>query len=91
MAGMMHNEMSPPPLLLTPPAVPVSAYYVAPNDSATGPFDIATLKQMANTGQIASDSMLWKEGMAQWAKAETIEELKGIFGLMPPIPQPEQK
>ena len=91
MAGMMHNAMSPPPLPVTPPAVPVSAYYVAANDRATGPFDIATLKQMANTVQIASDSMLWKEGMAQWAKAETIEELKGIFGLMPPIPQPEQK
>ena len=51
---------------------------------AAGPFDLATLQQMAIAGQLAAASLVWKAGMAEWAKAETMEELKGIFGQVPP-------
>lgn len=30
-----------------------------------------------------------KNGMAQWAKAGTVDELKGLFTAMPPIPPTE--
>lgn len=70
-----------------PPPVPVTAYHVAINGQAAGPFDLATLQQMAIAGQFAATSLVWKTGMAEWTKAEAVEELKGILSnIIPPIP-----
>ena len=89
-AGAMETAMSGmnQPLRngITPPPVPVVAYHIAVNGQAAGPFDMTTLTQMANTGQITTDSLVWKNGMAQWAKAGTVNELKSLFTVMPPIP-----
>ncbi|MGN0476600.1 MAG: SPFH domain-containing protein [Ruminococcus sp.] len=93
MAGIMNNAMSgtnqPIQNSMTPPPIPTVLYHIAVNGQATGPFDIATLTQMANTGQITADSLVWKNGMAEWAKAGTIDELKSMFAVMPPIPPVE--
>lgn len=92
-AGAMGTAMSgmnqPLQNGMTPPPVPVVAYHIAVNGQAAGPFDIATLTQMANAGQLTADSLVWKNGMAQWAKAGTVDELKGLFITMPPIPPTE--
>lgn len=92
-AGAMGTAMSginhPLQNGMTPPPVPVVSYHIAVNGQAAGPFDIATLTQMANTGQLTADSLVWKNGMAQWAKAGTVDELKGLFTAMPPIPPTE--
>ena len=70
-----------------PPPIPTVAYHVAVNGQATGPFDISVLAQMATAGQLTADSLVWKNGMAQWAKAGTVDELKNLFtNAMPPIP-----
>ena len=82
MAGM--NTAAPGAV---PPPIPVVAYHVAINGQAAGPFDLATLKQMAVAGQFAAASLVWKPGMAEWAKAETVDELKDVLvNVMPPIP-----
>lgn len=70
-----------------PPPIPTVAYHVAVNGQATGPFDISVLTQMAAAGQLTADSLVWKNGMAQWAKAGMVDELKNLFAdTMPPIP-----
>lgn len=70
-----------------PPPIPTVAYHIAVNGQATGPFDISVLAQMATIGQLTANSLVWKIGMAQWAKAGTVEEIKGLFAnIMPPIP-----
>ena len=86
-AGTMSNAMTGmnrATLGAVPPPIPVTAYYVAINGQAAGPFDLATLQQMAIAGQFAAASLVWKAGMAQWVKAETVDELKGILGQVPP-------
>ena len=90
-AGSMNNMMSgvnqPIQNGMTPPPVPVVMYNVAVNGQATGPFDINTLQQMAMTGQFTADSLVWKAGMSEWAKAGGVAELKELFkNVMPPIP-----
>ena len=71
----------------TPPPVPVVAYHVAINGQAAGPFDLGTLQQMATAGQFTAASLVWKAGMAEWAQAETVEELNGVLSnIIPPIP-----
>lgn len=75
------------PTATTPPPIPISSYNVAVNGQATGPFDIYTLQQMAQQGQFGKNSLVWKAGMPQWVKAETVEELNALFeNIMPPIP-----
>lgn len=93
-ASAMNNMMGGINQQTTPGAVPppisVVAYHVAVNGQATGPFDISVLAQMATAGQLTADSLVWKNGMAQWAKAGTVDELKKLFAnAMPPIPPQE--
>ena len=90
-AGAMNNMMGGINQQATPgavpPPIPTAAYHVAVNGQATGPFDISVLAQMAAVRQLTADSLVWKNGMAQWAKAGTVDELKNLFAnAMPPIP-----
>lgn len=89
MGGMAQNSMVPPAMggAPVPPTPPVaSSYNVAVNGQATGPFDIPTLSQMYANGQFKPDSMVWKNGMAGWGAANTVDELKPIFNSVPPVP-----
>ena len=91
-AGSMNNIMSgmnqPVQNNMTPPPVPMVTYNVAVNGQATGPFDLATLQQMAIAGQFTGSSLVWKAGMPAWVAAETVDELKEVLAnVMPPIPQ----
>ena len=86
-ADMMNNAMSgvnqPVQPGTVPPPIPTVAYHVAINGQAAGPFDMATLQQMAANGQLTASSLVWKIGMAQWDEARAVEELHGLF---PPVP-----
>lgn len=96
-AGTMNNMMgamnqqaqsarqTPPPI--TP--MPSIMYSVAINGQATGPFDIATLRNMYMTGKFSKESLVWTAGMSGWQKARDVECLKALFCEMPPIPTPE--
>lgn len=85
MAGMMNqmgqtvqNGMN------TPPPMPNVSFFVAMNGQQTGPFNMQQLQQMAQTGQMTGQSFVWKQGMSQWATANTIPELASLFA--PPVP-----
>lgn len=92
-AGVMGNAMSGMNQAgqpgMTPPPIPVVAYHVVVNGQATGPYALNVLQQMATAGQFNADSLVWKNGMAEWVKAGTIDELKSMFVVMPPIPPVE--
>ena len=86
MKGMMAGMNQPAQQGITPPPIPTDAYHLAVNGQATGPYDLNMLRQMAKAGQFNADSLVWKNGMSEWAKAGTIDELKSMFVVMPPIP-----
>lgn len=86
MSGMGQSAQS----SAVPPPVPTTTYHVAVNGQATGPFDLSFLTQMANNGQLTADTLVWKPGMAQWAKAGTVEKLNIlIMNVTSPIPPSE--
>ena len=89
-AGMMNNAMSgvnqPVQPGVVPPPIPTVVYHVAINGQAAGPFDMATLKQMAQAGQLTATSLVWKAGMAGWEKAGVVGELNEVFTQIPPVP-----
>lgn len=93
-AGTMNGMMAPMQnmasnsQMVTPPPVPTNAYHVAVNGQPTGPYDLANLSALAASGSFTKESLVWKQGMAQWVKAGEISELSPVFAAteMPPIP-----
>jgi len=82
-AGQQAAGQTPPPL---PPAV---QFYVAQNGQQTGPFDLNTLAQQIQSGILTQASMVWKQGMKQWATASSAPELANLFAATPPpLPPP---
>ena len=65
-----------------PPPIPGTdiQFYAAINGKQTGPFDMATLRGMAQTYQINSFTLVWREGMDTWTQASLVPELAPIFG-----------
>lgn len=72
-----------------PPVPPSLQFFVAVNGQQTGPFDLSVLSQKAGSGELTRETLVWKNGMAAWTAAGSVEELKSIFGQVPP-PLPPQ-
>lgn len=74
-----------------PPPIPVERYHVVINGAAAGPFDLATLCGMATAGDLTPSSLVWKEGMADWAPVSSVAGLAVLFNsggaTPPPVPQ----
>lgn len=85
-AGTMNNMManSQPQMGMIPPPLPTTSYHIAVNGQTSGPFDRNALMQMALSGQLLPSSLVWKQGMTEWMKADSVDDLKDLF--MPPIP-----
>ena len=81
--SVMKGAMSGSGTVSTPPSVPTVVYNVAKDGKPTGPFDISKLTEMVASGELLPDSLVWKQGMATWEKASTIDDLEGLFP--PPI------
>ena len=85
LGSTLNNAMNPTNNAVTPPPIPKETYYVAVDGKPTGPYDIETLKTMIMSGNLKSDSLLWKQGMQSWEKAGNINSLQGLFP--PEIPK----
>mgnify|MGYP000117758612 CR=1 FL=1 len=89
MAGMM-NQMGQQMQqgMNTPPPPPQLQYSVSLNGQTAGPFNLAQLQQMTQSGQLTKQTHVWKTGMANWELAGNVAELQGLFATMPPPPPP---
>lgn len=74
-----------PPPLNTPPV----QWYAAINNQQAGPFSEDQLGELIMQGKVTKESLVWRQGMADWAKAGTIPELADKFLTLPP-PLPNQ-
>jgi len=70
---------------IQPPPIPGAVmFFVAAGQQQTGPFDLGTLSAKVRTGELTRDTLVWKQGMAQWLAAGTVAELANVFGATPP-------
>lgn len=84
MAGMNQPQQA---VNMAPPPIPVVSYHIAINGQTSGPFDMNTLTQMVSTGQLTATTLVWKNGMSEWSRADMVDELKVLFvNQMPPVP-----
>ncbi|WP_298478700.1 SPFH domain-containing protein [uncultured Maribacter sp.] len=77
-----QNTMAPPPI---PTQV---MYHYAVNKQQMGPVSIDRLKELFASRTINKDSLVWKQGMANWASLKDVEELKAFLGGNTPPPLP---
>ena len=89
MAGMMNNmgqQMN--NAMATPPPVPTVSFYVAAAGQQSGPYTVSQLQQMAQSGQVNAQTLVWRDGMAQWSPAGNVPELAQLFSAPTPPPIP---
>jgi membrane protease subunit (stomatin/prohibitin family) len=68
-----------------PPPLPTAvAFHASIDGAAAGPFDMAALAAQVKGGKITRSTLVWKSGMAGWAAADTVAELKSLFADVPP-------
>ena len=59
-------------------------WYYSQQGQRCGPVTSDQLKQLANSGQLQPTDLVWKTGMAQWVKAQTIKGLTFHASETPP-------
>lgn len=72
----------------TPPPPPTPSVWFVLINNQQYQYDANTIGQYIQSGQITRDTLVWKAGMAEWAKASDCSELQGFFGATPPPPPP---
>jgi membrane protease subunit (stomatin/prohibitin family) len=94
LADQMRNAMNPgaggggagavPAAVVPPPLPQTAAFYIAVNGQQQGPLDLNALSARAREGSLTRSTLVWKQGMANWQAAESVPEVAGIFGAVPP-------
>jgi membrane protease subunit (stomatin/prohibitin family) len=98
MAGQMANAMTgamtpgqaggPAAGGPTPPPLPNQAvvFHVDAGGQPSGPFSLEQMRSGIAAGQIVGTTLVWSNGMASWAAAQTVPVLQAFFAAPPPIP-----
>ncbi|WP_159055929.1 DUF4339 domain-containing protein, partial [Thermobifida fusca] len=73
-----------------PPPLPQEQWYLAVNGQQQGPFPTAALHSHVANGTLTPDTLVWKNGMAQWTPARQVPELAPFFTPQGPPPLPPQ-
>ena len=69
----------------TPPPIPGAIkIYLALDGKQEGPFNQTELTAMIASGRFTRDTLVWKEGMSGWLKAAEVDDVKDLFGSVPP-------
>ena len=70
---------------MVPPPLPGSVcYLLAFNGQQYGPYNMQQMQQMAQSGQINAQTLVWAQGMPQWVAAGSVAELAQLFMATPP-------
>ena len=89
MMNQMGNNMAQG--MNTPPPIPTIQYMLVVNGQQSGPFGMEQLQMLAGNGQLKQDTLVWKQGMANWEAAGKVAELSQLFAAMTPPPIPSEK
>ncbi len=71
----------PPPIAAPagPPPIPSVVFYLAVNGAPVGPLDRPGLEQQVRNGVLRADTLVWRDGMAEWMPASRVPELSSLL------------
>ena len=68
-----------------PPPLPAAVqYFAAIDNQQAGPFDVSALQQKIAAQEITRETLVWKQGMANWTPAGEVAELQQFLTATPP-------
>jgi len=93
MGGMLNpqvgQQVGASPQAAVPPPMPQQVmYHYAVSGQQAGPVPFEKLKELFANRTINKDSLVWKQGMSNWAPVKEVEELKAFLGGNTPPPLP---
>jgi hypothetical protein len=53
-----------------------------------GPYNMQQVQAGIANGQVTPTTLVWSQGMAGWAPANTVPALQSLFATPPPMPPP---
>jgi hypothetical protein len=62
-----------------PPIPPSASWFVAVDGKPVGPMDLAAMRERHASKTLDAGTLVWSEGMAQWAPAGTVGGLSSLF------------
>lgn len=70
--------------IATPPAIPTEKahYHIAVDGVSKGPYSFKKIQEKIEKGKLVRDTLLWKEGMESWERADKV--LQSSFATIPP-------
>jgi membrane protease subunit (stomatin/prohibitin family) len=79
-------QTSAPAQASAPPPLPggEAQFHLGLNGKTQGPYATSALAQLVRDGVLAPDTLVWRQGMADWVRAETVTELAPLFRAAPP-------
>ena len=89
MGPMAGQQNSAQPIMGTPPPMPVQVqYFYAVSGQQMGPVSMELLKGLFANRTVNKDSLVWKQGMANWSALKDVQELQSFLGgsMPPPLP-----
>ena len=92
MAGVMGNALGGAVNQVAPPPIPGQQMYHVALASGQQQVDLNNLKTLISNGSLTKETLVWKQGMANWAKASEVPDVNALFqndGAAPP-PLPPQ-
>ena len=82
-AGAQQQPMAGPP-----PLPAAQQFHVEINGQAAGPYTPDQLRPFVTSGQLTPATLVWSNGMAGWAAAQTVPARAGLFAPAGPPPLP---
>ncbi|MFP4434077.1 MAG: SPFH domain-containing protein [Phycisphaerae bacterium] len=81
-----QNAQQAAPAAAAPPPIPGGnvQFYAAIDGQQVGPLDLNALRQQAAAGKVTPQTLVWKQGMANWTPAGQVMEINSVFGAAPP-------
>lgn len=69
----------PPSAKPTPPPPPSFSFYALIDNKQYGPYDKIQFKRLVDNDMVNMDTLVWKEGMAQWQAAKDVPDMEEFF------------
>ena len=89
MGGLMGNQQAANNTSAAPPPIPAAVqYFYAVNGQQAGPVTMEQLSALFANRTVNKDTLIWKQGMANWSALKDVEELKVFLGGSTPPPLP---
>jgi membrane protease subunit (stomatin/prohibitin family) len=75
------------PMQGAPPPLPTQQlFHFDQGGQPAGPYPVSALRPFVAGGQLTRDTVVWTEGMANWAPASSVPALQSLFSTPPPLP-----